>query len=689
MGDFFQSFNGAYEFNPAMLIQRRPPYSRENLLLAGQLSLHHERAHWFQFAGSTVGAVLLTLHRAEEITLLRWFTEGDLEAAAVAHVQECLRRNKALRARAGVVPHQIRNLVDTFTELRLSRLLLTDSVRRSQLPRPPGELLADALVTADHTYAIHTGGRRHWGPWAARTAHRRGLLDPKASLVGERELTTRHVMEAGAFLNQWSLLAAGGWGEGPPVSGARYQGLSVESRYILMDAFGALTQLYRLCFDFAFDRWQDRFRGQSECDTAGHFARALPALACCFDIALNPPVLPLCVPSAISWEELYPPHRFMAAVEAVGQVGLLDEFPGNASYADYRDRVCGQAELVIGHSDRRSFQHDRFSAPFFKSVESGDPILEKLSYFDYLIWVMESFDEFRRTNPLHWAMPSLNYIAFDGRDVLSAIIGEFSLVATTPMQWTGDDFSWGVLSEAAAASFVIEKSVLHCMKEAVVTSGTIDLPAVLPLELLRHEGFQKQVLGGLEATTGLPEFGSRAIGFGDDEETPPVSPVARDIVKPLIRREREVFIVRREEVERLDFARIDDFFAALRAAPLDNVRSVDLRFDSYQAHGMELWRVDAVTTYLREMAKRHPSWPWYLTAGADLENCAGLVLIFLSGAQGPERLTKEYLLEWLIAVTGDPLVMEGERAGVDRQFLTDLTNDVAEALMAIWTMRFD
>src|SRR5687767_1487555 len=76
--DPFHSASGEYEFNPGTLIQRRPTVKRENPLIGGQLQLNHERAHWFQFCGSTIGSAVMTLSRAEDVLLLSELAPGVL-----------------------------------------------------------------------------------------------------------------------------------------------------------------------------------------------------------------------------------------------------------------------------------------------------------------------------------------------------------------------------------------------------------------------------------------------------------------------------------------------------------------------------------------------------------------------------------------------------------------------------------
>ena len=693
--DVFNSFSGDYEFNPATLIQRRPSYQRENPLLDGQFSLHHERAHWFQFAGSTIGIALLTLHRAEEVALLRGFSHGNLDHDSAEYIRHCLRSDRPIwntkvgQAQKLPTP-RLQKMVCSFLGPRTARILLTDSLDRDRPGnRPTADLIVDAFVTIDDVYAIHTGNHRPWGRTRASDIYREGSWDVTSALIGESEVTTRHVFEASAFVNQWSTVAVAGWREGRLRPGQAYTSLPSSSRYILTDAIAALPERYRLCLDIALQCWRTHL-GDSDGEVGEHFARAFPTLACCFDIAINPPIVPVCEPVSLGWEEIYPPFRFLSAVAAVRKTGLIEEFPGSASYATFRGRICREAAISIGTLHRRSFQHERFSEEFFTTAEVTDPLVSAMSYFDYILWAAESFSEFRRDDPLRWAMPWINNYRFEGRDVTEHWMGKLAAATTTPLFWSGDEFGWGPLSTPIAHRIALEKCFLYCLKESVTRSGVIDLTSVFPLELLRYEGFTGTVVTSLAKQTGIAEFTQRSFMFDcEDDVDLQDTAESKDSSSPRIRGiRREIFSVHRDEVKALDFSRLGLFLEERRLAPLENVRSIDLHFESYNAISEGLWNIQEVRTYIQSFHARFPYWPWYLTAGTDLTRCAGLVLIFLSGLDDYHQISDKYALQWMLEVTGDPLVQEGERVGAGFEFLKDLTADVADSVIAIMKTSF-
>lgn len=691
MEEVFNSFSGAYEFNPATLMQRRPSAEREHPILDGQPSLFHERAHWFQFSGSTFGAVILTLHRAEELAILAGFKHALRDSGSESYIRECLTTDRPLLRfgdeSAQVVPSKVAEFTRLAMDARAARLIFTESQSRT-LPsnRPPGEIITQALVTLDETYRVHTGSHRPWPRGLASDIYQAGKLTTHAVEVLSSELTTRHILEGSAFLNQWTAMAMPAWGRLPWL-GQPFTSLPVEYAHILNDAIDGLPTEYGLCFEFAFQRWSSLFSFASDDSSARAFACSLPTLACCFDIALNPSVVPLCRPAPNSWSDIYPPARFVAAVEAVRHLGLFERFPNNASYSGFREQVCRTARISIGSTEGRSFQHPGFHAEFFRNAASDDELTEKMSYFDFLIWAMESMHNLRMRRPLQWAIPWLLGVRFDGLDPVATAASDDWLFITTPMIWNGDNLSWGPLSEALVLRIAIDKCMLHCLKQAVVTSGTIDLTTSFPAQLLGLEDFPTVIIDGLVHTTGFQEFTARNISFAHHE--PVICHADRTYPAPQAPGTRwNPFRVRRDEVENLDFSRMEVFFEGLCSEPNENMRSVDLRFDSYHADTRELYDIPEVTTYMQEFDQKFPYWTWYLKAQSNLDECAGLTLTFLSGLENPRRIPKAYLLDWLIRVTGHPLLEEGTRAGASHELLVHLTNDVGEALKSIYVTRF-
>ncbi|MFI6248435.1 hypothetical protein [Streptomyces sp. NPDC051016] len=683
----FHSASGAYAFNPATLIQRRPSYEQENLIIQGQLALQHERAHWFQCAGSTLGAALMTFHRAEEILLLFTLQEQLTDPAALAYVREKVRSEKPVftyDSRDPQLPPQVAALSDTYMNLRTARAILTDGLKNREVDQL-SDVVTKALIAMDQTYRLHTGGVRPWPPHAAGHFYR-GVLTPHAASFDGTELTTRHLLEGAAFVNEFAAHVLPGWG-GLQAPGSRYRTMPSESRYLVEDALSFLSERYSYALTLALSQWSSHL---AQFEGVDKFGASLPTLACCFDIAINPPIPPMCAPGVSSWSSLYPPLRYVRAVEAVTRLGVMSQFPSTRTYQEYRKQICRAADLTVAQMAANSFRHPRFNRPFFTTATRDDSLFERTSSFDYLAWAMEEMNEFRRIRPLHWAIPYLTTLRFDGWDVMEAVTGEISTAMAAPLFWTGDSLGWGSVSSSIAIKIAMEKSIYHLLQSAMLGNGPTDLSRNFPLDFLKAPGVQKQIRSTAARMTGITEFRERPLLPELPEENKQedgVGPSAQG--GPRIKGQHQLtFRVRRNEVETGDTSRLQALVEELRTDPMENVRTVDLTFDGYNSHPDELWNIPKITRYMQRLQEAIPTWPWYFTVDTNLVNCSAFVLIFLSSVDDRFDIPMEKCLAWLLEVTGEPLVQEGERAGVDQAFLTDMTNDVSEALISILQTSF-
>ncbi|MGV9689615.1 hypothetical protein ACWDUX_10930 [Streptomyces sp. NPDC003444] len=681
----FNSRSGSYAFDPATLMQRRPSYDRENPVSEGVTSIQHERAHWFQFSGSTFGALLMSLHRAEETLLLFGLREKVTDPAALAYVRRGIRTRRSVfspRQADVPMPEQVADLADTYARLRTARFHLTDGEKGGRRFSGSAEAIAEAFVEADSVYAQHTGGVRPWPRVAVAEVYQSALRARPAVRDGV-ELTARNLLEAGAVLNELAGIVVSGWPEWRFEAGSRYRPMPSEFRYLVDDVLTTLPPGYGAPIRLALEEWGPHLRGFGE--TADRFGMALPTLACCIDISVNPPIPPICPPVRSPWAAIYPPLRFLSAVRAVSELGLIEEFPTAETYEEYRREICRLSGLRVGHMTARSFQHPRLTTEFFTSETSGAAALE-FSSFDYLIWAVESMNVFRSQHPLRWSMPFLTNVLFDGWDPFQVLFGEFSAVMSAPLFWTGEDLGWGLISSHVARRIVVEKAVYALVQGAVLRDGEVDLASRFPLRFLGAEENRALIAAVAAHTTGIPEFAEREVyrETGHEPEESPRPPEAA----PRHPREIHVFRVEREDVVNGNVARLNSFIERLREDPLANARTVDLRFDSYDMDENELWNIPEVTGFLLAVREKIPHWSWYFTAESDLTHCAGLVLIFLAGVENRFAITEDHCIQWLLEVTGDALVSEGERAGADLERLTAMTNDIAAAVISLLSTSF-
>ena len=98
-----------------------------------------------------------------------------------------------------------------------------------------------------------------------------------------------------------------------------------------------------------------------------------------------------------------------------------------------------------------------------------------------------------------------------------------------------------------------------------------------------------------------------------------------------------LFVIERNEVERSDISRVEDFFKTLLASEKEaraNFQNIDISFHGYDDDTRELFEIENVREFVHKLDSRFPYWLYFM----DL-SCLGLYAIgncFL-----PPHLTKE------------------------------------------------
>ena len=552
------------------------------------------------------------------------------------------------------------------------------------------EAVGRALADVNDVYAIHTGRTRPWlsGPIDRYSAEPSGgASGPSRSLP---DFTTRHLLESAAMLNELGPALMTGWGGYRLRSGRSFTQLERDSYFHVSDRIAHLTNRYRRCFDYAFEQWAANPTLLTG-DRTSDIGRAMLALATCFDIALNPPVGPLCPPQALSWEDVYPPTRFMAAVQAVTSLGFLNAWPDSADYESYRRSLLDLSGQPLGVMHGRSYQHPRITGKFFKEAEPTDDLLLRLSYFDYLIWVIESLHTFRRDHPLVSALPFLmmfNWADFSGAEVALA---QESVCFGAPFYWVGDTHhDHRDLSGAVGIRLVLDLAVLRILKHVVTQSGPCPLQEAFAGSLLTDEDFQRLLLATVKSTAqwpdaeklvSLPEAGRQVAAPGAGSSSPlgiEWSP-PKDAVVRAVR-------ISRQEIEGGVVDGLFGVIAELHQDPLANRSCLELEFNGYDADPRGLWDIPEVRVFLRKFHKVCPIWPWYFYLNPEPGRVVAFALMFFAYLDNPRRITQEEGVAWLAEVF-QGLNMEADHVGADEPLIADMTSIIFEALKSFTRLR--
>jgi hypothetical protein len=679
---------GQFWFDPATMMQRRPSRGVTDALVRGA-ELNHERAHWHQFAGSTIGSLLSTLHRAEHF-LLYAFTRP--EAPAHRPFREAVEHRQIVGNISSVAKHGSLEALGNL--LAFTRAVRYELLRSESAPDKGWEQrwLATQAIAA-LTYQAHTGQ-----PSGAVALARKLDAESLGSLIRTQRgeptiLSTANVMEAGARLSEWTQFLTAGWGLSTPGSG--YTGLSDHFLPYLADRLRFDSDLYRRCFDAALIVWDEPACLGAPRKAAEAIGRRLPMLVCCIDIALNPRVQPISAPEDRDASYALPGLRFVRAAQAIADVGPLEEWPSEETYASYRSRVLRSAGLKLGWLASRSFQHERFDAEFWTEAEMDDELLHQASYFDYLVWAMEQMHMFRRDRPLQWALAGLQRQRQgpNGADVQS-LIDPALVWLHAPLYWTGDE--WGAevrMSEAVAYCLVADVASCALTKQAASGKGVLSLERVVPRELACDSSFLDLALARAVKVTGWDELNQWQLETPDESEEEPNGGADADsgataLSLPDLRLRVEID---RVDVEREDLTKLAAAFEELRRSPLENRWTCDLAFHSYDGDPRELFDISEVTNYLRKFAYIFPDWSWYLGPPSPTQRGrAGFTLCALAQLDDPRTAPPEEWQALAYRVIGGFNFVMDELEDVDAIADWEVAGEVIRtALQTIWGLRLD
>lgn len=596
-----EAARGRFWFDPATLIQRRPAWG-PGAAIRNTVEVAHERAHWYQFAGSTIGGLILTMHRAE--TLVPFALAGYGRPAHRAF-RERLSVSGAggLRIDGSALPDSHANdpLGKLTAIVSFIRSFRTELSSCAGEPRPGWEkrwLFAQLITRA--TYLVHTGEPER----AIRFFNALALppIDqaPDAPTDPATPSTT-HVIEGAARIAEFASLLTSAWQSATP--GAEFSGLHAGAIAYVNDRLRADSDLYRRCFDRAFEVWG---RPSGKLNDAELLARWFPTLACCFDIAMNPRVGPVVRLEDSDPHVVLPGSRFLRLLDAVNSIGHLDRWPDDSSYAEYRGRLTTAAQLEIGMLDTFSFQHPRFSGKYWAEAETDD-LLSRTSYFDYLIWAMERMHAFRSEKPLQWAIPGLQHQRQGNRGAdIAAMIDPGSLWIHTPLYWVGDEINSEVrLSPHVAERLLLDVAANSMIRQAFDGRGNLSLvdnfPPAVAGDRSRVEIAREMVIGG----TGWTELRDWPLDVPAHDGSPPQE------VAPFLTPATVVNLAR-HDVENTNLEAVTAAFDRLRRQPLESRWSCDLSFDSSMGDPRGLWDIPEVVNFLRAVTARHPDWSWFL-----------------------------------------------------------------------------
>jgi len=316
---------------PSHLLSKVQPQRSENeaLILANTLKFSlthiHEWNHWFQHIGTTVGLFLEFVRHSQSALFMKWIKEQPVAIRSNIFdgrftknkplVQ--LDRSGAPIAAAGSPNDPINFVVQAWYDHQFLHEFISDSTMadRYGMIGAPGfsNVMADvALFTCDdmgfrsseYERAGHMGARR----WFFAQDQRFPLVK-----VNGRRITTKSLMECAATISEISYI------QGHPLFLADE---SPNSAKVVSDVKKKLLQTQ---YGHPIEGFSKFVTGSTFADSASIYS----TLSATIFAALNPPLPPVFVgPKANgeswSWDEIYPPIRYLKLCRAVNSVGPLN-----------------------------------------------------------------------------------------------------------------------------------------------------------------------------------------------------------------------------------------------------------------------------------------------------------------------------------------------------------------------------
>ena len=361
---------------------------------------------------------------------------------------------------------------------------------------------------------------------------------------------------------------------------------------------------------------------------------SLPSLAACFDVALNPSIPPLVRWHAQAWEDLYPPARFIRALNAVSEIGLLDKFPGELTesssslkYESYRSEILRAANMA----------YPRFSdfttlLPIKGSLLTGETempsFLNDMIPFDYILWAARVAGRIRNEHPLAFAMPPLLF----NRLMPELLATRDDIALSSPLYRAGNMMgSHQLLDMTVSAKLLFEVSLSWALDKISFNEPDADLFEILPDV---DEDILQGVRGLVDLYVNPLPLGARVRASRLEEssshrESESEDPLSLELRTSLIR----IFNVPRKDIETRSIQALLSELEDRRTTGLRHLRSIGFEIAGYEYDPRELYEIPTVMHYCTRLQDAAPYWPFYFYLDSKSEDCFSALLLAMAGCQ--------------------------------------------------------
>lgn len=475
-------------YNPYNLILRingrqQDDPTFENLI-EYNATLIHEWTHWIQHNGTTFGAFLNALRYTQEQTTLTSLRElpptiakGLIEARSKTPIVYIDPKTGQFKQQKFSNRSDYLNLFgQIWFDIQWIQSFLNDSNIESTTGVPSPQIFGDSIGDI-FLYYFSNVNRNHNEVFDVRKWYK---FEDKIKIVrfSGVHLTSHLLMECAATISEIQLL--------------QNNLTTALSSYVTNEHF---SKRIKLLIDTRYGIPLKLFLQLLDLDLLD-IGKVCSTLNLAIFVALNPPLPPFIISppkhkNSWSWEDIYPPLRFIKAVEAVRKVGFVKLSPNHEETYEYLQKIIEVSKLPTIIEDSFSEHSTSRGINFSDDSLSYNPENISFDSYDYISWVQKEFSALRKHSfPFITNFANCLVGDFSSKYVELLIPGETVSFSKSPIIWQSDDKLGFCYNDGFCNSLLRQVCVGYSLFDLVVGKGEYDLNEFSP-EVSSSEQYKK------------------------------------------------------------------------------------------------------------------------------------------------------------------------------------------------------
>lgn len=469
-------------YNPHNLILKIEESEKTDNLIDGILDYHltyvHEVLHWMQHHGTTFGAFLDVLRFTQEqttLTSLRELPSNVCQGLLLRRENEGIPILKIDPAQPKMIKQDFKTynreigiFGQIWFELQWVYSFLNDCSISDNGIHPGGDIFAEAFRDVYLHYLFKAQ------PFSEKELNEAAkwyrFNDNEIVLIryGGKDLTSHLLMECAATISELQAILGN---SNTPFN------IFIKERDFKKRIDTLLDTRYGLPFKL--------FLHQLEIGIE-FFEEICATLNVLIFISLNPPIPPFSFgppPYGDTWKwgDIYPPVRFVRAIEAVKTLGLLKPYPNHSETKEYIQKIVSLSNMPTIIDDVFLKSNSLKEIDFSDKTLNFNPNNIIIDSHDFTQWVQCNFSKLR-TNSLHFLSNFSNCTFGEySSDFASLLIDSPNIRFTKPpFFWKDESIAFGS-NKDFYNSLLRVVSVNYCLFDTVVGHSNYDLSEFPPI----------------------------------------------------------------------------------------------------------------------------------------------------------------------------------------------------------------